>query len=288
MKVYISVDVEGVAGIVDQAQGSAPGLDYARGRRLMTREAAAAVRGALAAGATEVWVSDGHGANGMRNILIEDLPLDCWLISGDGRPMGQVEGLDGSFAALALVGYHTRHGVSGVLDHTINGRVVYDLTLNGQPVGEAELNAAVAGHLGVPVVFVSGDHALIREVGTSLPWAEGVAVKEAIGRHASRAMHPERACRAIEDGVARALGRVGQARLFEIGTPVASDVTFKYTTMADSAARLPGAQRVSDLTIRLTAPDAVAAFPLIMAAIQLGGFSMAAPMKLGGGGAPGT
>lgn len=288
MKVYISVDIEGVAGVVDQAQGSPPGIDYARGRRLMTGEAAAAVRGALAAGATEVWVSDGHGGNGMRNIIIEDLPEDCWLISGDSRPMGQIDGLDGSFAALALVGYHTRHGLSGVLDHTINGRVVYDLKLNGRPVGEADLNAAIAGHLGVPVVFVSGDHKLIGEVGKTLPWAEGVVVKEAIGRHASKAMHPHRACRAIEDGLTRALGKLGQARPFEIGTPVAADLTFKYTTMADSAARLPGAKRLTDLSIRLAAPDAPAVFPQIMAAIQLAGFSMGAPMKLGGAVAPGT
>ena len=288
MKIYISVDIEGVAGVVDQAQASPPGIDYTRGRRLMTQEAAAAVRGALAAGASEVWVSDGHGGNGMRNIIIEDLPPDCWLISGDTRPMGQVEGLDGSFAAVAMVGYHTRHGVTGVLNHTINGRAVYDLSLNGRPAGEAELGAAVAGHLGVPVVFVSGDDRLIREVAKTLPWAEGVAVKEAIGRHASKAMHPERACRAIEEGMARALARMGQARPFDVGKPVAADLTFKYTTMADSAARLPGAVRTSDLAIRLQAPDAVAASPLIRTAIQLAGFSMAAPMKLGEGGAPGT
>jgi len=288
MKVYISVDVEGVAGIVDQAQGSLPGIDYARGRRLMTQEAAAAVRGALAAGASDVWVSDSHGANGMRNILIEDLPEDCWLISGDTRPLGQVEGLDGTFAALALVGYHTRHGLSGVLDHTISGRVVYELTLNGRPVGEVGLNAAVAGHLGVPVVLVSGDHKLAGEVAELLPWTERITVKEAIGRHASRAMHPHRACQAIEEGVRRALGRLGEMRPFEIGKPVVADLTFKYTTMADAAARLSGAERVRDLTIRLAAPDAVALYPQIMAAIDLGSLSMAAPMRLGATAAPGA
>ena len=125
MKVYISVDIEGVAGIVDRAQASLPGIDYERGRRLMTQEAAAAVRGALAGGATEVLVSDSHGSNGSRNIIVEDLPQECWLISGDSRPMAQVEGLDRSFAAVALVGYHTRHGLSGVLDHTFSAREVY-------------------------------------------------------------------------------------------------------------------------------------------------------------------
>ncbi len=281
MRVYISVDMEGVAGIVDRAQGSLPGIDYQRGRRLMTQEAAAAVRGALTAGATDVWVSDSHGSNGMRNIIIEDLPADCWLISGDSRPMGQIEGLDGSFAALALVGYHTRHGLSGVLDHTISAREIYDLRLNGQPVGEVGLNAAVAGHLGVPVILVSGDHKLAGEVAETIPWAERVIVKEAIGRHASRAMHPQRACQAIEQGLTHELGRLDQMRVFEINRPVSADITFKFSSMADAATHVAGAKRMNDLTIRITAPDAVAVYPLIMSAVHLGGFAVAAPMKLG-------
>jgi D-amino peptidase len=281
MKVYISVDMEGVAGIVDRAQGSLPGIDYERGRRLMTQEAAAAVRGALAAGATEVWVSDSHGSNGMRNIIIEDLPQDCWLISGDSRPMGQIEGLDDSFSAVVLVGYHARHGLSGVLDHTISGREVYELRLNGRPVGEVGLNAAVAGDLGVPVVLVSGDHKLAGEVAEVLPWAEYVIVKYAIGRHASKAVHPTRAREAIERGAAGALGRLDQMRPLILDKPVKADLAFKSTAMADAAAGMPGVHRVNDLTVRFTAPDAVALYPLIMTGIHLGGYAVSAPMKLG-------
>ena len=281
MKVYISVDIEGVAGIVDRAQGSLPGIDYERGRRLMTQEAAAAVRGALAGGATEVWVSDSHGSNGSRNIIVEDLPPDCWLISGDSRPMMQVEGLDKSFAALAMVGYHTRHGFSGVLDHTISGREVYELKLNGRPVGEVGLNAAVAGHMDVPVMLVSGDNRLATEVAEILPWTERVVVKEAIGRHASKALHPSRARQAIEDGLKRALGRLKQMKLFVIEKPVQADLTFKHTSMADGAVHMPGVERLNDLTIRITAPDAIALYPVLMTAIHLGGHAVSAPMKLG-------
>ncbi len=288
MKVYISVDIEGVAGIVDRAQGSPPGIDYERGRRLMTQEAAAAVRGALAGGASEVWVSDSHGANGMRNIIIEDLPPECWLISGDSRPMGQIEGLDSSFAALALVGYHTRHGLSGVLDHTISGREVFELKLNDRVVGEVGLNAAVAGHLGVPVVLVSGDHKLAGEVAEILPWAEYVTVKRAIGRHASMAMHPARARQAIEDGLKRALGKMRTMKPFVIERPVTADLAFKHTSMADAAAGLPGAGRVNDLTIRIAAQDAVTLYPLILTAIYLGGHAVSAPMKSGTMSPPGT
>lgn len=281
MKVYISVDIEGVAGIVDRAQGSVPGIDYERGRRLMTQEAAAAVRGALAGGATEIWVSDSHGSNGSRNIIIEDLPQECWLISGDSRPMVQVEGLDKSFAALAMVGYHTRHGFSGVLDHTISGREVFELKLNGRPVGEVGLNAAVAGHMGIPVVLVSGDNRLATEVGEILPWTERVVVKEAIGRHASKAQHPSRARQAIEDGLKRALGRLREMKPFVIDKPVKADLTFKHTSMADAAAHMPGVERPNDVTVRITAPDAVALYPVLMTAIHLGGHAVSAPMKLG-------
>jgi D-amino peptidase len=281
MKVYISVDIEGVAGIVDRAQGSLPGIDYERGRRLMTQEAAAAVRGALAAGASEIWVSDSHGSNGMRNIIIEDLPHDCWLISGDSRPMGQIEGLDGSFGALAMVGYHTRHGLSGVLDHTISGREVYELRLNGRPVGEVGLNAAVAGHFGVPVVLVSGDHKLAGEVAEILPWTEFVTVKHAIGRHASKALHPSKAREAIEAGLTRALGRLPQMKPFVLERPLKADLTFKSTAMADAAAGMPGAERTADLSVRLGAPDAPALYRVIMTAIHLGGHAVSAPMKMG-------
>jgi D-amino peptidase len=281
VKIYISVDIEGVAGIVDRAQGSLPGIDYERGRRLMTQEAAAAVRGALAGGATEVWVSDSHGSNGMRNIIVEDLPHDCWLISGDSRPMGQIEGLDGSFAALVMIGYHTRHGLSGVLDHTISGREVYELKLNGRVVGEVGLNAAVAGHLGVPVVLVSGDHKLQGEVAEILPDAGYVTVKYAIGRHASKAMHPTKARQAIEDGVRAAVGRVRSIKPFVIGKPVRAELTFKHTSMADAAAGMAGTDRIGDLTVGITAPDAPAAYVQIMTAIHLGGHAVSAPMKSG-------
>lgn len=288
MKVYISVDIEGVAGIVDRAQASLPGIDYERGRRLMTQEAAAAVRGALAGGATEVWVSDSHGSNGSRNIIVEDLPQECWLISGDSRPMAQVEGLDSSFTAVALVGYHTRHGLSGVLDHTFSAREVFELKLNGRAVGEVGLNASVAGHLGVPVVLVSGDHKLAGEVAEILPWTERVVVKDAIGRHASKAMHPQRARQAIEDGLKRALGRLKEMKVFEIGKPVRADLAFKHTSMADAAVGMPGVERIGDMTVRITAPDAVALYPLIVTAIHLGGHAVSAPMKLGTMSPPGS
>ena len=139
----------------------------------------------------------------------------------------------------------------------------------------------MAGHLGVPVVLVSGDHKLAGEVAEILPWTERVVVKDAIGRHASKAMHPQRARQAIEDGLKRALGRLKEMKLFEIGKPVRADLVFKHTSMADGAAGMPGVERIGDMTVRITAPDAVAVYPLIVTAIHLGGHAVSAPMKLG-------
>lgn len=173
-----------------------------------------------------------------------------------------------------MVGYHTRAGLTGVLDHTLSAAVVYDLRLNGRQVGEVGLNAAVAGHMGVPVTLVSGDDRLAGEVEEILPWAERVVVKEAIGRHASAAMHPQRSREAIEEGMKRALGRRSEMRLFELTSPVKADLTFKYSSMADAASRIPGVERLSDITIRITGADAAQVYPVIMAVIHLGGMTV--------------
>ena len=149
MKVFISVDMEGVAGISDSVHTNPHGYDYQPARRLMTGEANAAVQGALIVGATEIWVSDSQGGNGYRSILGTELDEEAQLITGGPRPFGQLEGIDRFFDALLLVGYHARHGVFGVLNHTTNGLAIEAVHVNGIEVGEIGLNAGLAGHYGV-------------------------------------------------------------------------------------------------------------------------------------------
>ena len=162
MKVFISVDMEGVTGITDPEDVLPDGADYARGRRFMTADANAAIRGAFDAGATEVLVNDSHWT--MRNLLLEDLDPRARMIKGLQKPMCMVQGLDASFDAAVFVGYHSCAGTEhGVLNHTLLGKEVQNLLLNDEPIGETRLNALIAGELGVPVVFVAGDDAVCRE-----------------------------------------------------------------------------------------------------------------------------
>jgi len=278
VKVYIGTDMEGIAGIVDRAQISPPGLDLDRGRRLLTEETNAAIRGARAAGATEVVVSGGHGGNGMRNIIDERLHEAAWLVSGDTR-RSMMEGLDASFQAVVLIGYHTRHGRHGVLDHTITARDIYEIRVRGRPIGEIGLNGLAAGRHGVPVVLVSGDDRLSAETREWFPWAVPVVVKHAIGRHAARCMHPARAQRLIEQATADALGSLDRMRPLTAAPPVAVEVQFKRTAHADEAERAPGAERADDCTVRTNAPDAGAALRFVQTCIKLGAIAQNAPMR---------
>ena len=151
MKVFVSIDMEGISGVVSPEQCTPGNPDYERARLLMTQEANAAILGARAAGAAEVAVSDSHG--NMRNLLIEE--LDTWadLIYGSPKPFGMMEGLDDSFGVVFLIGYHARAGtLNAILDHTYSSRCVHHVELNGRPVGEIGLNAALAGFHGVPPV----------------------------------------------------------------------------------------------------------------------------------------
>src|SRR5689334_11273004 len=193
MRVYISVDMEGVAGVVHESQTDpvtpAFAAEYARFRRLMTAEANAAVEGALAAGATRVLVNDSHWF--MRNLLAEELHPGAELVSGDPKPRSMMQGIDeqGGFDAALFIGYHARAGTrNAILDHTYADRI-HDVRLNQQPVGELGLNAALAGLHGVPVGLVSGDSAVAAEAKDLL--GEGVAtviVKAAVSRHAAKSV----------------------------------------------------------------------------------------------------
>jgi len=181
MNVYISADMEGVAGISSEEQTNPVGQpEYASACELMTGEVNAACEGALAAGAAEVVVNDSHW--NMRNIIHDELPASVRLIRGSLKPLSMNEGLDPSFSAALFVGYHAGAGTSdAVLDHTYSGDVIYDVRINGERCSEARINAAVAGAFGVPVVFLSGDRSACRDALSFLPWAQTVEVKRGIG-----------------------------------------------------------------------------------------------------------
>ena len=189
MKVYVSVDMEGVTGLTDPEEMHAGGRGYERGCELMTGDANAAVDGAYAAGAEAVVVNDAHGST--KNLRIDLLDPRATLIRGPGKPMRMAEGLTAGFRAACFVGYHARAGVQhGVLNHTWMGKEIQNVYLNGELCGETRLVAGFAGFLGVPVVLVTGDEAVCEEAREVLGDVETVAVKRGIDKFAAELLPP--------------------------------------------------------------------------------------------------
>lgn len=256
MRIYISIDMEGVAGVVheDQTNPLDPrcASEYARFRRLMTEEANAAIQGALDAGATSVLVNDSHWT--MRNLLAEELHEAAQLVSGDPKPLSMVEGIAEGHDAALFIGYHARAGTGrAILDHTYADRIL-DVRLNGRHVGEIGLNAALAGTYGVPVALVSGDAAVVAEARELL--GEDIAtviVKEAVGRHAGKSLAPTVARRLIRENVAKALKR--RHAPFVPASPITLEIEFSRTVEADMAELCPGAVRAGGRGVRYTHED---------------------------------
>jgi len=254
MRVYISVDMEGIAGVVHWADTRLEGVEYERARHWMTGEANAAIEGALAAGASEVVVNDSHGH--MRNLLVEELNPEAWLVRGSPKPYCMLEGLQAGCDAVLLVGYHALAGTGGgVLNHSFSGSAIASMRLNGLLVGEVGFNAALAGGLRVPVVMVTGDEALSQEVSQVLPWAERVVVKHGITSWSARSLSPVKAQVLIRAAAERALRHLPEMTPLAMSAPIRLEVAFFRPIHADLAGQLPGAERVNGTTVAYTAAD---------------------------------
>lgn len=255
MRVLVSVDMEGISGVTGRDDVSPGTPAYDRFRRRMTEEANAAVRGAFAAGADSVVVNDSH--DGMRNVLYEELDPRAELISGFNKPLCMVEGAEGAAAAI-FVGYHAWAGTdAAILDHTIAGRVVHNWWLNGERVGESQLNAAILGHFGVPVVVVCGDDKLAGQIERTLPGARRVIVKYAINQLTARSLPRDRVLEAIErEAKAGVLAAPGVAPVRTSG-PQTMRIEFNTAGQAAAAARWPTVVRVDDRTAETTGQDIV-------------------------------
>ena len=272
MRVYVSVDMEGIAGVVHESQtdptNPAFAAEYGRFRRLMTAEANAAVEGALAAGANKVVVNDSHWC--MRNLVAEELNPAAELLSGDPKPRSMVQGIEAGFDAALFIGYHARAGTrNAILDHTYADRI-NEVRLNGKPVGELGINAAFAGVHGVPVALVSGDSALAAEAKDLLgDDVATVVVKQAVSRHAAQSVAPAVACRMIREGVTEALKR--KHRPFVLASPITVEVDFAQTIHADMAELCPGAVRSGGRTVAFAHADYGEVFRAWRAMLNLSG-----------------
>ncbi len=257
MKVFISVDMEGICGVVNWNQTEYGKEDYERFRRLMTQEANAAIEGALAAGATSVVVNDSHG--GMRNVIIEDLNPEARLISGGSKPMSMMEGISESYDAAFFVGYHSQASSLGVLNHTYTGRVTH-YWVNGRVMGETGMNALIAGHYGVPVVLVTGDSVVTAEAQDLLGRVETATVKEPRSQFSALCLHPAKARELIKAKAQTALSNLKSFRPLVPETPSTVRLQFHTSGMTDGAAIMPGAERIDPVTVEFTGSDYLVAY----------------------------
>lgn len=255
-KIFISADMEGVAGAVTGEQLGPQGFEYARFREFMTAEVITAIRAAREAGAGEIVIADSHG-NG-QNLLIEKLPADVTVVRSWPRPLGMMQGIDDTFAGAIFIGYHTgTTNPQGVRAHTLSSARLADVRLNGRSVPESGLNAAIAGHYGVPVIMISGDNHVIDEARALLGNVEGAVVKWAYGFHSARTLTPEAANNVIAEAVKRAVGRIRDFRPYVLAKPIVLEVRFKNYRPSELLAYLDIVERPDAHSIRFTGSDIV-------------------------------
>ena len=256
LHIYISADMEGVVGAVTGEQLGPGGFEYQRFREFMTSEVNAIIEGALDAGATEIVVSDSHG-NG-QNLLLEWLPTDVTVVRSWPRPLMMMQGIElGEFDGAVFQGYHAgTSNPEGVRAHTMSSANLTGVRLNGILMTEGSINAAIAGHFGVPVILITGDDAAVDEVRRVVRnGMEGAVVKWSHSFHSARTLMPEAAYELIRERARRAVERIDEIDVYRLETPIQAEISFKNYRAAEMAAYLPDVRRIDAHTIGFTAPD---------------------------------
>lgn len=249
MKIYISVDMEGIVGAVTGEQLNPTGFEYERFREFMTQGANAAIEAAFEAGATEVTVSDSHGS--AQNLLIEKLPKNILLVRGFPRPLVMMQGIDETFDGAIFIGYHSSTtNPQGVRAHTFSSARLADVRLNNVSMSEGSFNAAIAGHFNVPVIMVSGDDAAVKEVTATVGDIEGAVVKWNYGFHSTKTMMPEAAYALIREKVKTSIGRIKDFKPYKLKMPVQLDVRFKNYRPSEVLSYLSIVERTDAHSIR--------------------------------------
>ena len=252
MKILISTDIEGVAGVFNPQQTRSGNPEYERARVLMTHEANAAIAGAFDAGAAEVLVNDSHGD--FRNMPPDLLDARAQTVMGKPRYLSMMAGVDGGIDAVCMIGYHSRAQGRGILAHTINSFAFARVLFNDLEVGEAAIYGALAGEYGVPVAMASGDDAFIEEHRPLLPHAVFVQTKRATGQHSGVSLSPAQSCSAIRAGVAAALAQADKLQPLLMKAPLAVRVQTQTPALADLFCQWPTLRRLASDMVGFDAP----------------------------------
>ena len=268
-RVFISIDMEGISSIVSWAEVDRNNSEYAHARKIMASDLNAAIEGALEAGAKEIVVSDAHG--GMRNLRPEEVHEAALLIRGSPKPNSMMEGIKEGYDVAMYVGYHSMKGTeNGICAHTISGGSVQAVYINGRETGEFGLNSALAGHYGVPSVFLAGDYAATVEADAFVPGITTAAVKWAVGRYSAKCLHPNEAARLIKKKVKEALTKEYPAPRV-VDSPVEVKVKFATSTQADVASLIPSLERVAGTTMKGVYDDYQTALNGLRSSIYMAG-----------------
>jgi D-amino peptidase len=267
LKLYISADIEGISGVVHQEHTGRDGREHDRARMYMTDEINACVSGALEAGASDIIVNDSHGT--MRNILLERLHPEAKLISGSPKKYAMVEGLTKDFDAAIFLGYHTRMGTYGILNHTFHGGAIQTIKINGKAYGEFGLNAAVAGYHEVPVVMVSGCNLLAEEATELIPTIHTAIVKQTINRTTALNVGVQNSQNLIKSETFKAIENRKNIEPFVLGTSLQVELSFLHSGQADIAEILPVVKRITPNTVTFTTKSILEAYRYIRSMIAM-------------------
>ncbi|HET7815445.1 MAG TPA: M55 family metallopeptidase [Candidatus Baltobacteraceae bacterium] len=269
MRLYVSCDMEGTAGICSWMQCDPSNrYEYPVYRRYMMKEVRAAIDGARSAGANDVVVNDSHWD--MRNILWDELPSDVRVISGSRKPNSMTQGLQPGFGGAFFTGYHAAIGVeNGVLAHTYTGDSVYNVRMNGLACSEALLNAAMCGYYGIPLLLLTGDSVVCKHINEHMPWVTTVVVKEGIGHYATDSLTPRAAQDLIREGAAQAIRDASKAEIFTFKSPVTMELEMTRIEQADFVELMPGFIRTGGRTLTFEHQDYAMVFRAFVAAYRL-------------------
>ncbi len=271
MRILIACDMEGITGVTRWEHCEPDHAEYTRFRKLMTADVNAVIEGALDAGADEIFVADGHHSG--QNLLIEELDERAVYNAGTSSPWSMMNGIDGQIDAVLFVGYHAKAGSAGaILAHTWSNDV-FDLRINGQSHGEFGLNTLIAGYFSVPAIFVSGDQMIAQEATAFVPGIETAVVKQANGYFSGSCLPPEQTQRLLTESARTAVRNFSQSsapKPVKSTGPVDIAVEFTHPHMAETAARMPGAERRSGRSVGITCQDLPQAFLAFRTLCNLG------------------
>ncbi len=275
LNIFISFDLEGISGVTSWKEMRKDSPDLLRVRKIATQEVNSAIRGARKSSLEigEILICDSHASG--ENLLIEELESGIELIKGTQRNYFMMEGLNRDFDVVFFIGYHAMAGTfEGMMDHSYSSSLIYNIKINGQYVGESEINAAIAGHYGVPLGLVSGDDKLVQEVKNFFgPLVETVITKRSISRFCAKCKHPSDVQKEIQLKAERVMKKINRLKPFKFKYPINAEIEMINSLFGDAIGSLPGLKRVSARKFLFKSKDILAFYRTLMLICDLAGYA---------------